>query len=74
MHLKGIARSASGKIAGPWVHQRKPLMDRDSGHGMLFINLSGALFLALHRPNKTPDERPVFLRVLEKGGTIVLRG
>lgn len=71
-YAMGIARSASGEIAGPWTQAAEPFFRRDGGHGMLFADLAGRLTLALHCPNRTPDERPVFYRVRAAGGTLVL--
>lgn len=61
----GIARSASGAILGPWVHQSEPLFRQDGGHGMLFRRFDGALTLTLHAPNTTPLERAQFFEVKE---------
>ncbi len=58
----GAARSDTGDIDGKF-EQVPPLFTRDGGHGMLFRGLDGALYLTLHRPNKTPGERPCFIRV-----------
>lgn len=62
----GLAKSLSGKITGPWAHEKEPLFAKDGGHGMLFHTLAGELRLALHRPNETPLERPCFLPVEER--------
>ena len=66
-YAQGIAKSVSGWLEGPWEHESKPLYDRDGGHGMLFRTWDGQLMLTVHAPNRTPDERPVFLRVQEDG-------
>ncbi len=52
----GLARSASGRILGPWAHQRHPLVDSDGGHAMVFDGGEG-LSLAFHQPNDVPRER-----------------
>jgi hypothetical protein len=49
--VQGLARSKSGEITGPW-EQLGPLVERDSGHGMLFRTFEGKLMLVLHRPFK----------------------
>jgi beta-xylosidase len=69
----GTARSTSGTLAGPWVQEEKPLYDADGGHGMIFRGQDGGLYLAIHTPNKTPFERPVFIAVTESEGTIKVR-
>ncbi len=47
----GISYSESGKIAGPWKHEPKPLYAEDGGHGMIFTTFDGRLMLSLHSPN-----------------------
>ncbi|WP_253717715.1 glycoside hydrolase family 43 protein [Sphingomonas sp. AP4-R1] len=48
-YVEGQARSTSGGIEGPW-EQLGPLVQRDSGHGMLFRTFDGRLMMVLHRP------------------------
>ncbi|MNP70075.1 hypothetical protein D3C76_1662610 [compost metagenome] len=55
---------------GPWVHQPEPLYRDDGGHGMLFRTFGGQLMLALHAPNRTPEERPLFIPVAEAAGLL----
>lgn len=62
----GLAKSLSGRLIGPWLHEKEPLFAQDGGHGMLFHTFEGELRLALHRPNETPFERPCFLPVEER--------
>ena len=61
-----IAHSQSGTVLGPWINEKKPLFSCNGGHGMLFHDLQGTLFLSLHQPD-TPygQERPVFIPVKE---------
>ena len=66
----GLAVSESGNIFGPWKQQKAPLYSTDGGHGMIFKNRDGRIFLAIHRPNNSPNERPVFLEMHEEGGLI----
>jgi beta-xylosidase len=73
-YAMGIARSKSGSILGPWTQEERPIADSDSGHGMVFRALDGALVATWHSPNETPLERPAFFRVEERGGSIVLGG
>lgn len=73
-YTQGVARSASGSVAGPWLHDHPPLFDEDGGHGMLFRSFDGPLVMSLHAPNKTPHERPRFFRVSEAGGGRLERG
>ena len=63
----GVARSASGEILGPWQQLPDPLYARDGGHCMVFRTFDGQLWLAFHRPNQSPDERPQFVPLRENG-------
>ncbi|MDR2505742.1 MAG: glycoside hydrolase family 43 protein [Oscillospiraceae bacterium] len=68
----GLAISDGG-ILGPWRQTEKPIFAGDGGHGMVFRDLSGELRLAIHTPNDTPNERPLFLRIAEDGeGYVIL--
>jgi hypothetical protein len=69
----GTAKSESGTIRGPWRQSRQPLYSADGGHGMVFRALSGRLYLVIHTPNKTPDERPIFVELVEGGGELRIR-
>jgi len=66
----GLATSRSGDILGPWDQQPLPIYAGDGGHGMLFQDLQGILRLAIHTPNHTPEERPIFLPIQETGGSL----
>jgi beta-xylosidase len=48
-YVETVARSESGKLAGPWK-QLDPLVQNDSGHGMLFRSFEGQLLMVLHQP------------------------
>ncbi len=76
----GIARSVSGKVEGPWTHDKELLYSKwmtakyDGGHGMLFTAPDGQLYLSIHSPNAaqgTRKEKPVFIPVREEKGTLV---
>lgn len=62
----GLSVSESGGILGPWQQREQAIFSADGGHGMIFTALNGVKYLTIHTPNKTPDERPVFLEVREK--------
>lgn len=66
----GIARSESRTVLGPWKQDASTLFPEDGGHGMLFQALTGELMLAMHAPNKQPNERPVFIEVEEYNCTL----
>lgn len=67
----GIARSASGRITGPWVLDEAPLNNDDGGHAMLFT-ASGGLYISYHAPN-SKKERLVIYRVQEQNGRLTIR-
>ena len=64
-YAMGLARSIAGGILCPWRQDPVPLYAEDGGHGMLFRTLAGQLMLTLHTPNRTPDERPIFVPIEE---------
>jgi len=70
----GVARSLSGKLKGPWVQEEEPLYSADGGHGMLFLSKENKLYLSIHTPNDSPNERPIFLGVEDKDGKLSLTG
>lgn len=72
-YAQGIASSASGNILGPWVQETAPIFENDGGHGMIFRTFEGEIMLALHTPNETPNERPVFIELVEENGRIGVR-
>jgi len=59
------AVSETGSILGPWKQAENPLFNRDGGHGMVFSTYDDRLLLSIHSPNKTPNERAVFLELKE---------
>ena len=61
----GVARSNTGQLLGPWMQDPHPLYKGDGGHCMTFRDFDGNLWLSLHRPNSTPDERPLFIPMAE---------
>lgn len=69
----GVAETAGG-ILGPWHQSDRPLYAEDGGHGMLFTGPDGTQCLALHTPNRTPLERPIFVAVRETAEGLVTTG
>lgn len=66
-YAMGYAVSDSGDVLGPWRQSEAPIYARDGGHGMIFRDFSGRLWMTLHQPNNTPNERPIWLEVTEQG-------
>ncbi len=56
--------SPSGEVTGPWeqleerLFSKEILGDYDGGHGMIFSDYDGKLWLALHSPNDAVAGRP----------------
>jgi beta-xylosidase len=71
-YAMGIARSTSGTVLGPWIQETEPLWSTDGGHGMITRGLEGQLFLTLHQPNKSPQERAALYALRELEDTVVL--
>ncbi len=76
----GTAKSPSGSVTGPWIQQEERLFtksylgDYDGGHGMIFKDRDGTLWLALHSPNNSSagrPETPVLIPVREENGNLV---
>lgn len=70
----GEAVSTSGELDGPWVQRPAPLYEADGGHGMVFAGPDGTLYLAIHTPNQTPAERPVFVEIVETSDGLAATG
>jgi hypothetical protein len=72
----GIAESEDGRPDGKWLQREKRLYGKtdagypfDGGHGMLFRDTDGQLYLSMHSPNTPVGERDttmVFLTVKEQ--------
>ena len=76
----GIARSDNGRVDGKWSQDKALLYskamtgDWDGGHGMLFTDTDGQMYLSIHSPNNATDARrdvPIFIPVKERDGTLV---
>ena len=66
----GCAYSEDGTILGNWIQSPEPLFDKDGGHGMVFTSLDGRKLLSIHSPNRTPDERAIFIELTERCGQL----
>ena len=75
----GMARSESGKITGPWkqlpyeLYSQRLSASYDGGHGMLFRDTDGQLYLSIHSPNGKTGNREtlaIFVPVHEIGNTL----
>lgn len=68
-YTEGVAISSNGEIDGVFT-QAEPIFRRDGGHGMVFRDLEGNLWLTLHSPNQHLQERPMFYRLIEAEGRL----
>lgn len=68
-YTEGVAVSDNGEIDGSFT-QVEPLFMDDGGHGMVFRALDGQLYLTLHSPNTTLEERPFFHPITERDGRL----
>jgi arabinan endo-1,5-alpha-L-arabinosidase len=69
-YAMGLAHSESGEIAGPWTQLEQPLWEEDGGHGMIFHDFAGQLYMTLHQPNQTPHERARLVKIEDRGGRL----
>ncbi len=74
-----IARSADGRVDGKWTQDRELLFSKarsgeyNGGHGMIFTDTDGQMYLSIHSPNGKEGQRnsiPVFVPLIEKDGTL----
>jgi beta-xylosidase len=71
-YAMGYAVSENGNILGPWQQSPAPIYSKDGGHGMLFHTFDGKLMMTLHKPNNSPNERPMWIEVAEVDGKLVV--
>ncbi len=65
----GVAISDSGKVAGPWRQEEKPIFAENGGHGMIFHTFEGKLMLVLHAPDGNRP-RPRIFEIEDTGETL----
>ena len=72
-----VAKSASGELCGPWEAESDLLYTQDmgdgadGGHGSLFSDKCGQLWLVIHSPNDGGPARPTFIPLVEKDNKLV---
>ena len=76
----GIARSKSARPDGEWTQDERLLFSKeitgnyDGGHGMIFTDRDGKMYLSVHSPNLPTDtvkEEVVFIPVSEENGRLI---
>ena len=79
-YVVAVARSSNGRLDGEWIHEEKLLYSKamtgtyDGGHGMIFTDTDGQMYLSFHSPNTAENgrkERPTFLAIKEEDGKLV---
>lgn len=75
----GVVHSKT--VEGPWEHEQLPLFKRgvldchDGGHGMIFTDTDGKMYICCHSPNKPCEvckERTILIPVTEEKGTLCI--
>ena len=75
-----VARSRSGRVDGEWSHSDKYIFTKemnggnDGGHGMIFRDEEGSMYLAIHSPNVPNAETrevSVFISIREENGNLI---
>lgn len=75
-----VARSSNGRLDGEWTHEHPLLFSKslsgqyDGGHGMIFTDTDGQMYLSIHSPNAPVGgrrERPTFIAIREEEGKLV---
>ena len=80
----GVARSSNGRLDGEWSHEEPRLFTAwmagdaeenkfDGGHGMIFTDTDGQMYLVVHAPNDWGGDssRMTFVPVIERNGNLV---
>lgn len=66
----GLARSVTGRLAGPWVHEDEPINKEDGGHGSIFKTFDGRLAIVFHTPNFNSPAHPVIYELIDEGSRL----
>lgn len=79
-YVVAVARSSNGRLDGEWIHEKELLYSKymtgtyDGGHGMIFTDTDGQMYLSFHSPNTAEGgrkERPTLLAIKEENGKLV---
>jgi arabinan endo-1,5-alpha-L-arabinosidase len=68
-YVLGVAISDSGKLAGPWRQEDRPIFQDNGGHGMIFHTFAGQLMLVLHAPDGH-QPHPLLFELEDTGETL----
>lgn len=56
IYTQGVAYSNSGTLDGPWIQEKEPITPPNFGHGMLFRDFNGKLWMSVHSHKKTDNK------------------
>jgi beta-xylosidase len=71
-YLQCVAYSESGTIDGPWIQADKPLINNNSGHGMIFTSFEGKRLFIVHHAEGDGPRKPQIWELDDSGDRIVL--
>ncbi|MBR5448188.1 MAG: S-layer homology domain-containing protein [Clostridia bacterium] len=73
-----VSQSSNGRLDGEWIHSIPTLYTAnstgfDGGHGMIFTDFDGQMYLVYHSPNdwKGDSSRMSMLPIIERNGMLV---
>lgn len=73
-YVVALCESSTGKLEGPWVHQKDLLLDENTGHSSLFCDLDGNLQLISHANDTLHGyEYPVIYQLKAKKTLTIVR-
>ena len=76
----GVAHSDNGYPDGKWTQEDEPIFSNhitgkhDGGHGMIFHDTDGEMYLCVHSPNKPCEEcaeKTIFVTLKEQDGKLI---
>lgn len=74
-YAMGVAESVTGRVAGPWRQQPKPLFEQEGGHGMIFRTFEGRLCIVFHNQNSSNGgERAQIYEIEDQEETLKVKG
>ncbi len=76
VYTQGVAYSESGTLDGPWTQEKEPITPPNFGHGMLFRDFNGTLWMSVHSHEKTNDRTiriPHLFKVDDNGDKIKIQ-
>ncbi|MBQ6789716.1 MAG: family 43 glycosylhydrolase [Clostridia bacterium] len=74
-----VSKSTNGRLDGEWDHNSQPMLYTafaagfDGGHGMIFTDTDGQMYLVIHSPNdwKGDSSRATVIPITERNGMLI---